>query len=247
MTPTKNEDFITCGSKTTGRWNFRINSSATHISETVDELCTTVKKLWSALEPFYCVTKCGFAIWVYEEDIPLRDSLTLEVDEQNVYNERLENERSITAETLCETFHSVSDQHPAVRLAHLKSQESSCNIRLGAKDRYISQSDTEFYKREVSDGVVDEDPYDQLLEITVNYHRGENENSEKANMMVIGFTSHSDIWFAETEQGAVNRQRLASVLQTVYEEFDVVWASFSSEITTKDTLTEQGMTELVFN
>ena len=245
MTKEKNVEFITCR-KLAGTWKFTIRTSATRVADTVDEFGSVSGALLDALTPLCRITNCGFNVKVFDENEDFFEALRLNVEERNGFRETVQCDDGIQAAKLRDRFQNISIQHGHVLLTYFTTEEINVRLRLGSKDRYIRKSDTEFYKRQVHDDIIDKEPNYLPLEVNVRYHLGYDEHSNRVPRLGILFRSRSDIWFAETEQGAVNRQRLASVLQTVYEEFDVVWASFSSEITTKDTLTEQGMTELVF-
>ncbi|WP_267638731.1 hypothetical protein [Halovenus rubra] len=222
MTPEKNKDYITCTSDTTGRWKIGIRSSANSITDTVDELTTVVTKLWSALQQLCRVKQCVFAVWVYDQNVTLEDALTLNVKEEEVYHEHLKNDNDISSKLVRHAFETVANDNKYARITHLQSEEIELCLRLQSGDSQISKSDTEFYKNQVHDEIVDEEPAFQPLAITVDYTRSEDEESEKVNTVEIKFTSMSDIWFADTEQGRVNRHRLVTVLDEVQQQFDVM-------------------------
>jgi hypothetical protein len=246
MTQRKNEDYITCISNTTGWWKIGIKSSSTYITDTVEEVGGAIEKLFAALQPLCRVTSCDFTVWVYDEDVSLCDALNLNVEENDVYHETIECETAIDTSTLRAKFRSVSNDHDYIRITNFKIREMDIRLRLGSDDIHVAKSDTKFYKRQVHDEIIDEEPSTYPLEITLDYRQSENEKSEMENTMELKFRSQSEIWFAETDAGQINRERLVSVFQEILEQFDVMWTSFDSEITSKQTLREKGMTDIIF-
>jgi len=243
MTKTKNKDYITSTADTTGEWKFWIRSSATRVTDTVTGLQTAVEKLWNALQPFCRVTKCGFHVRVYEQTEYLWDALTLAVEEERGFHETVESATGVDSKTLGNRFKIVSSQDGYVLISYLKIEEIDLCLRLGSSDRYVTKSDTELYKRQVHDEIIDEEPHHPPLEIRVAYHP---DRSEEVNAFDIWFTSTSDIWFADTKAGEVNRQRLVSVFDEIQEQFNVAWTQFSSEKTSKQGYKKRGMTDIIF-
>jgi len=239
----KNKDFITGVSDVTGQWQFWTRSSVTRVADTVAELATAVEKLWNALQPICRVSKCGFIVRVYEQNEYLADALTLTAEEERGFHETVEGETGVDPETLQNRFNTVSDQYGSVYLSYLKTDDIALRVRLRTGDRYITKSDTEFYKSQSYGKIFDKEPHFQPLEILIDYHRN---RGEEANVLIIGLKSHTDIWFAGTEAGKVNRQRLVSVFDEIQEQFDVMRTSFCSETTSAQTLQEKGMTGLAF-
>lgn len=190
------------------RWRFRVPVAATTNQERFEEMLSVVETLFEAFDPLLTPTLVEYQLSPYGEG------------DTNDIDDSLVDSEGISFDRFSEVVSSHGDGSD-YRLSPVGFQ-GPITVRLTDGDYEISPESDQYRG---SDDIYS--PSEPPISVSITQISFLLPGDEYE--YVIEILTHTNVWFEETEYGAVNRERLVDVLSTVEESLDPYAADITSE------------------
>lgn len=219
MPPEPNVDRVAAEYDQESQWHFNCQSSARSPDAHVSELMDVVETIFDCAQPVLKFRSCEIVALEYERDINLRERHDHEHVER--YSSRVSSSQSegVSVKEIRSEISSLVRTLDSAVITKIDFDDVETYVTLRDTECYISTQDNGRYRRfhenDWLDGLTEPDPVTATLTHAVLPSHSEIDTNLAHRLKL---RTQTGIWFGEDDIAAVNRKRLADVIQCLHAE-----------------------------
>lgn len=223
--PEKNKDFVAYMPSLDCQWIFTKEMEAETIAETYDEVLSLCHDVFYASRNFLIPTTARFTLHAFDSDTDA--SRIFQVDPIDIETGEISHEEGLKFDQLERRIdESALGLNSPVSIFEIEITSATTVIALGQQAVAVNSGTGELYKWMYHGEPTDRRP--SFDPVTVGIYRRKGVELAKPIYKIV-VTTHTDIWFEETQTGEQNLRRLAEVLSELDERLDPSEVDFHSE------------------
>lgn len=240
MTDERNKSYITYVPQIGANWQFFIPVSATTVSEEVEEFLEVTRQMTGTFEDFFRPRTAEGWLRTYGDELslelPLADPMTYEPEQEGPIT--VSDPDRLGFSQISETFREAAA--PPERGPYIRELEFDGPTRfwIDGQDHYVNAGSSDVYRAwsRTDDHLYDEPEQPDPLSVDLYHTCFFPPESPDETYYKINVGTMCDVWFADTETGRHNRERLASFIERLRTDLDIVGFRVSAEKCPKDTM-----------
>lgn len=217
----KNNSLVAVFPDARGTWTFCLPSTSSTVSEQAEQMISIFEKSYDILEEIMNPEKTSVYTTKFPAETPIEETFV-----ENVDIDQMEN-LTYTFAGPIDGLRTLLMQETDKRqgfdflIGRIQFERATVNCRLADGDVYVNrdQHSVYYYNGEVNEnksGVSDPLDFEVVYFDSINIP-----DIESESIICVRIRTWTDIWFEDTEIGAVNRDRLRSTLERLDEELPI--------------------------
>lgn len=221
---------------TTCAWQYTVPREVLDPTERIRVTLALVEKMFTTTEEFLIPTGAEFVVYSTDEATNFEE-FKENLGRATVTTGRVDSSDSISYHDLIERIEQEVPTHRTRWIPRVDIDEAAARIRLPNGDHYVDRNSPTYGSFDGDS--PDSRPTDDPIELTLRDTRPE--DSE----YLISVWTHTDVWFRESAEGAVNRERLGRVLRELRDSLSPCAVELYSDYYGDRWLKQRGFDELV--